>query len=339
MFGRLAQNLADSMGANAGALYGSSCTKLSGDDAETGATGHRPCYILAVYLSRQRLFHIGQGVGQHGHGGGIFAKFTGNDLVERVGGGMVVIEVGSAVLHHAKGRHSKIRHGGDVRAGRISAGLEDGGADALEHALHRPQSVDGRGSGFNVKAERMGSAGVALDGGDVVGEVGRVFDGVGLAARASGFFVYPGDDPEGSSGAKMKALEDFGSLHGDDDARSIVDCPGSEVPGIEMSGDDDDLLRMLGTFQVRNDVVAGFVGELLRSQDEMHADLTLGSEVNDEIGILSRNGSGGDSGRETESGMGKSIVCAADRADQSSHGPEIRGSLCSSSTVADGVRI
>src|SRR5271165_1296826 len=121
MFGRLAQNLADSMGVDGPALYSSFCTRLSGNDADTGATGYRSRSLLIVYLSRQRVLHVGQGVGQHGHGGRIFAEFTGNDLVERVGGGMVVIEVGSTVLHNAKGRHSKIRHGGDVRAGRISA--------------------------------------------------------------------------------------------------------------------------------------------------------------------------------------------------------------------------
>ena len=64
----------------------------------------------------------------------------------------------------------------------------------------------------------------------------------------------------------MKALEDFGSLHGDDDAGSVVDGAGPEIPGIEMSGDDDDLFGMFGAFEVGNDVVAGLVRELLRSE-------------------------------------------------------------------------
>jgi hypothetical protein len=42
-----------------------------------------------------------------------------------------------------------------------------------------------------------------------------------------------------------------------------------------------------------NDVVAGLVGKLLRSEGEMHADLALRGEVDDEIGIFGGHGAGG----------------------------------------------
>ena len=91
----------------------------------------------------------------------------------------------------------------------------------------------------------MGGSGVALDGGDVVGEVVGEFGGVGAAAGASGFFVHPGDYAEGAGGAQVETLEDFGGLHGHDYAGSVVDGSGAEVPGVEMAGDDYDLLGVV----------------------------------------------------------------------------------------------
>ena len=236
---------------------------------------------------------------------------------------MVVIEVGSAVLHHAKGRYSVIGHGGDVGSRRITAGLEDGSADTLEHTLHRPESLDGGRRGFDIKADRMGGSGIALDGGDVANKIGRVFAGVGFAARAAGFLIHPGDDSEGAGWGQVEALENFGSLHGDNDTGAVVDRAGAEIPGIEMSGDDDDLLGVLGTFKVRNDVVAGLVGKPLRSEGEMHADFALRGEVDDEIGIFGRHSAGRDPGGETVSSVGKAVVGVAERSDQGGDGTEI----------------
>jgi len=78
----------------------------------------------------------------------------------------------------------------------------------------------------------------------VAGEFGGVFGGVGFGTGASGFFVHPGDDAESAGGAQMEALQNFGGFHGHDDAGSVVDGSGAEVPGIEMAGDYYDLLRM-----------------------------------------------------------------------------------------------
>ncbi len=127
----------------------------------------------------------------------------------------------------------------------------------------------------------MGGAGVALDGGDVAGEVVGVFGGVGFAAGASGFFVHPGDNAEGAGGAEVEALENFGGLHGHDYAGSIVDGAGAEVPGIEMAGDDYDLLGMFGTFEVGDHVEASFIGELLWRQGQTHSDFAFGCQVDD----------------------------------------------------------
>src|SRR5258708_7928164 len=208
--------------------------------------------------------------------GGVFAEFTRDNFVQGVGGGMVVVEIGAAVLHDAEGWDASIGHGGNVGGGRICCGLEDRCADALENGLNGAEGLDGGGDGFGVEAEWMGCAGIAFDGGDVVGEVVGVFGGVGFGAGASGFFVHPRDDAESAGWAQVEALENFGGFHGHDYAGTVVDCAGAEVPGIEMAGDYYDLLGMFGTFEVGDYVVTGFVRKLLGCQSKMHADFALG---------------------------------------------------------------
>ena len=38
-----------------------------------------------------------------------------------------------------------------------------------------------------------------------------------------------------------------------------------------MAGDDYDLFGMVGSFEIGNHVVAGFIGKLLRGKSQMHA--------------------------------------------------------------------
>ena len=230
-------------------------------------------------------------------------------------------------------------HGFDVGAGRISGGLEDGRADAVENGLNGAQGVDGGGRGFDVEAQGMGSARVALDGGDVVGEVVGVFGGVGLAAGASGFLVHPGDDAKGAGGAQVEALENFGGLHGHDYAGSVVDGAGAKVPGIEMAGDDYDLLGVFGAFEIGDYVVAGFVRKLLRSEGEVHADFALGGEMDDQVGVFGGDGGGGDSGGEAESGVRETVVGTADGANQGGDCAEIGGGFGSGAAIADGLAV
>src|SRR5580698_4847346 len=163
----------------------------------------------------------------------------------------------------------------------------------------------------------MGGARVALNGGHVAREIAGVFGSVGFAAGASGFFVHPGNYTEGAGGAQVKALENFGGLHGHDYAGSIVDGSGAEVPGIEMAGDYYDLFGMFGTFEVGDYVIAGFIRKLLGRQNKMHADLAFGSEVNDQVGVFGGDCRGGDSGGEALPGVREAIVGVAYGADQS----------------------
>src|SRR5580704_826994 len=183
----------------------------------------------------------------------------------------------------------------------------------------------------------MRRAGVAFDGGNVVGELGGIFGGVGPGPGTPCFFIHPCDDAKGTRGTEVKALEKFTSLHGNDDAGSVVDRARAEIPGIEMSGHYDDLFRMLGAFEVRDDVIAGFVGQLLRSKSQMHADLAFGGEVDDEVGVFGGNRTGGDSGRKAEAGVREAIVGVADGANHSGDGAEVGCGFGSGSSAADSV--
>ena len=185
----------------------------------------------------------------------------------------------------------------------------------------------------------MGCAGIAFDGGDMVREVGGEFCGVGAAAGASGFFIHPGDDAEGAGGAQVQTLQNFGGLHGNDNASSVIDRASSEIPGIEMAGDDDDLLGMFGAFQVGNDVVAGFVRKFLGRQSKVHADFALRGKVGDEVGVFGGDGGGGDSGGKAETGVRKAVIGAADGAHESGDCAEIGGGFGSGAAVADGFPI
>ena len=89
--------------------------------------------------------------------------------------------------------------------------------------MHRTEQFHDSGIGLDFEAEGMRRAGVAFDGGNVVGELGGIFGGVGPAPGTPCFFIHPCDDAKGTRGTEVKALEKFTSLHGNDDAGSVVD--------------------------------------------------------------------------------------------------------------------
>jgi len=74
----------------------------------------------------------------------------------------------------------------------------------------------------------------------------------------------------------MQALEYFGGLHGNGDAGSIVDGAGAEVPRIKMPRNDNDLLGMVRTLDIGDNVIPGFVRQLLGSEREVHTNFFPG---------------------------------------------------------------
>ena len=71
----------------------------------------------------------------------------------------------------------------------------------------------------------------------------------------------------------------------------------------------------------------------------MHADFALRGEVDDQVGVFGGDGAGRDSCGKTESGVGKAVVGAADRADQSCDGAKIGCGFGSRSAIADRLAI
>ena len=119
----------------------------------------------------------------------------------------------------------------------------------------------------------------------------------------------------------MELLQNLGGFHGDHYTGPVVDGAGAEIPRIEMAGNDHDLLRMFTALEVGDDVVAGDVGKLLRSEGEVDADFALCGQVRDEVGVFGGDGSGGNAGRITESGMGQAEIGAADGANREATAP------------------
>ena len=119
-------------------------------------------------------------------------------------------------------------------------------ADGFENFRERLES--GRGFWFEISfhAERMTSAEITFKCSNVIGGIGFVFGGVRLAALASVFFVHPCDYAKSALGMQAELLAEICNLHGDGNSRSVVNCAGAEIPGIEMAADDYDLFGMLG---------------------------------------------------------------------------------------------
>ena len=71
----------------------------------------------------------------------------------------------------------------------------------------------------------------------------------------------------------------------------------------------------------------------------MHADLALCGEMRDEIGVFGGDGSSGDAGRITESGMGQPEVGAAYRTDEGGDSAQFRRGLGTGGAIAHGLSI
>src|ERR1019366_7873560 len=213
------------------------------------------------------------------------------------------------------------------------------GAGGAQNPAQRLQGGDRGGRHLHREAEGVAGAGVALDGGDVVRKFRGVSLGIGLVSAAAIFLVHPGDDAQRAAGADMQALEQFGGRHGDDDARAVVDGAATDVPGIEMTGDNDDLLGMLAALEIGDDVVAGGVRKALRGEREVHANAALGGEVFDQIGIFGGESGGGNSGGNAVPSVRQAIVGASDGTNKRGGGAKFSGRSGAVSAIANGFAV
>ncbi len=161
----------------------------------------------------------------------------------------------------------------------------------------------------------------------MVDHLGGIVFAVGLVTASAVFFVHPGNDAQRAPRAETQAPQNFRSLHRHHHTCAVVDCTLAKVPGIEMPADNDNLLGMLASLQIGDDVVAGDVGQSLRREDKVHAHPTLPGEMLDEVRVFGGEGRSGNSGGCAVASMREAEVRATDGADDRGYCAESRGGL------------
>jgi hypothetical protein len=112
-------------------------------------------------------------------------------------------------------------------------------------------------------------------------------------AIESVLFVSEEDDANGPLGTNTKIPDDLRRRHGDGYSGAIVNGPRSEVPGIQMSTNRDDVIRLFLAADLGIDIVGGQVsgGDILQIEKEAQGcDLPrfttrLGGDPANQIGI------------------------------------------------------
>ena len=146
----------------------------------------------------------------------------------------------------------------------------------------------------------------------MLADLRRVHFGVFEMAASQVLFVDPGNDPQGSLGTQMQLLHQLRGFHGYRNAGRVIDGAGSQIPGVEVAGNDHHLLRMLRPFQVSHYVEGADFFRSLRSQNDVHAHLPLRRQVGDQVGIFAGYCSGGNGGDTSSAGMRQTIVSPSD---------------------------
>src|SRR5437868_3017071 len=103
---------------------------------------------------------------------------------------------------------------------------------------------------------------------------------------------------------QVEPVQQLSRLHGDHDTGAIINRSGAQVPRIQVAGDDYNLFRMLGAFEIGNNVVALSLGALVCGQREMKTDFALRSQTCDQASIL-----GGDCSSWNRRGAAPSCMC------------------------------
>src|ERR1041384_1021245 len=101
---------------------------------------------------------------------------------------------------------------------------------------------------------------IALDRGNVIGQLLLMVSGIGSSAHQSVLFIHPGDHPNRSLWFQPELLYQLRGLHRDCDSSSVIYRTGSKIPRIQMSGDNHNLFGMLTALDVSHDVKALDIG-------------------------------------------------------------------------------
>ena len=92
------------------------------------------------------------------------------------------------------------------------------------------------------------------------------------------FLIHPGDDADGSLRLQAQFPKEICRLHRHSHTRTVIDRARSQIPGIEVSRNDNDLLGMFATLDVPDHVKAFDIGKLLWGQGDAHFHRSLPNE-------------------------------------------------------------
>src|SRR6185436_11912816 len=108
---------------------------------------------------------------------------------------------------------------------------------------------------------------------------------------------------------------------------SVINRSRPQVPGIEVTRYNNNLLRVLSAFQVCDHVVARLVRQSLRCQSQAHSHSTLRGKIADQVGILGRHRARWDLRSvirvSKPAGVGQTIVGTSNRANKASRSAKL----------------
>src|SRR5713226_6209131 len=119
-------------------------------------------------------------------------------------------------------------------------------------------------------------------------------------------------------------FDELPSFHGYGNSGGVINRACSQVPGVQVPGDDYHLLGMFGTLEVGHDVVAQHVRPGLRSQRDVQAHLALSGEMSNEVSVLAGYRARRNTRRRAPSGMRQAVIGAADGTHQRSDRSHMR---------------
>src|SRR5262245_58430177 len=164
---------------------------------------------------------------------------------------------------------------------------------------------------------------IALDCSNVIGQVVLPVLKIGRRTLQPGLLTHPGDDANRPLRFQVELLAQIGHLHRDSYSGSIIEGPCSQVPRIEMAGDNYDLVGKFASLEIGNHVMTLDVGQYLGREYEPQLDLALGDKVCHQFRVFCAHRRGRYSRRITgigqSSGMSETICAASCRTVERRH--------------------
>ena len=221
---------------------------------------------------------------------------------------MVIVKVSAPVLQDSKRRDARFRHWRNIRFHLFRTDAEQVGSKRCQYLFQRLKLEQSGGGNLCVEAQWMSCTPVAFNRSDMVREFPGMSFCIPSPAAQAALFIHPCDHSDGSLRVQMQLDQKLRCIHRDGHSSGVVDRAGAEIPGIEVPGNDNHLLRMLAAFQIRNNVVARNLWKKLWREREMQPHRPLLHQVRDQFGIFRSDCAGGDSSGNTVSRVGYAIV-------------------------------